>query len=111
MLRSEGLIGPKRAEKAPERRRADILACDPGLHLEGDGCAEGGELLFEVLVAPQDVRGAVHDGRALGDQARHHQRRASAQVRRLHDGTREPAWSADERPVAAEEVYARVEAV
>ena len=45
-------------------RDAD-LAGDPGLYLEGDGRAELGELLFEVLVAPQDVLGAVHDGRAI----------------------------------------------
>src|SRR5918994_5540516 len=90
--------------------RAD-LADDPGLCFEGDGRTEGGELVFEVFVAAQDVRGAVDDGGASGDQACHDERRAAAQVGGLHDGPREPARTADERPVAAEEIYTRVEAV
>jgi len=82
-----------RAQAKPERinysvrPQAAILAGDPGLRLEGDGGTKRAELVFEVLVAPQDVLRTVHDGGAVTDQACHHQRRAPAQVRRLHYGT------------------------
>src|SRR5215207_4900968 len=91
--------------------RREKLGRDRGAGFEGDGCAEPGELLLEVLVAPQYMPGAVHYRGALGHQARHHQGRPAPQVRRLHDRPREAPRPPDERPVPAEEVYTRVHPV
>ena len=72
---------------------------------KNNGRAEVGELFLEILVAPEDVPGAVYGGCSLGDQPRHHQGRPAPQVRRLYDGAGEPARASYKRPVAAEKVY------
>src|SRR5215208_5545898 len=111
---SSGAVESPEPEITGHLRRSDgcrISRDDGGAGFEGDGGAEPGELLLEVLVAPQDVVRAVHDRRALGHQSCHHEGRSSAQVRRLHDGPRESARTPDQGPVTAEKVYPCIEAV
>src|SRR5215210_8189399 len=89
---SSGAVESPEPEITGHLRRSDgwrVLREDRGAGLEGDGGSQAAELLFEVLVAAQYMPGAVHDRGAVGHQARQHQGRSAAQVRRLHDGPRE----------------------
>src|SRR5215211_5560535 len=111
---SSGAVESPEPEITGHLRRSDgcrVLREDRGAGLEGDGGPQSAEFLFEVLVAAQYVPGAVHDRSAVGHQARQHQSRPAAQVRGLHDGSREPSGATDQGPVSAEEVYAGVHPV